>query len=61
MITLRSEIKPMMSKTHMTRHSEAEAGASAHHSTAPDPVYPEEPAGGTSTLVDKFLLFTLGK
>ena len=46
---------PSMSKTHMIRYSEAEAGASAHHPIAPDPVCPEEPAansGGTSTLVD---------
>ena len=44
-----------MSKTHMIRHSEAEAGASAHHPIAPDPVCPEEPAansGGTNSLVD---------
>ena len=52
----------MMSKTHMICHSEAEAGASAHHPIAPDPVCPEEPAansGGPSTLVDTGLYCTL--
>ena len=44
-----------MSETHMIRYSETEAGTSAHHPIAPDPVCPEEPAansGGTSSLVD---------